>query len=329
MDIFVNGEALSHDASPETSLGEALAAVDELLERSGMIIVALSVDGASLDADSYAALKERRVVEVGRVDLVVEAQAGIRGKALSTLLELVSLAAEAAGATVSQPATAAASSADAAGEAHEGKPEDWAAIKKGAEELAEAFGGLFPADELSLARGFAEAVGLAADEAARAREAATASLGAASKGAAAQALRELCERLTAILAERLAELQEPKAEMRKAALLYERQAPELAELPVYLQTGKEERAMKAVLLFIELFNKVIRLMPELARVGVDTAAIRIEGKALPEFYADFNDILRKLSGAFEAKDSVLIGDLAEYEVAPRMSAFFAAAEAAL
>ncbi|MEI6874535.1 MAG: hypothetical protein WCL50_05320, partial [Spirochaetota bacterium] len=107
------------------------------------------------------------------------------------------------------------------------------------------------------------------------------------------------------------------------------ESEELRELPVYLQTGKEDRAMKAVLLFIEIFNKVIRLIPELRRHGIDTGAVRVDGLELPAFYASFNDILRGLSKAIEDKDSVLIGDLSEYEVAPRMGSFFAAMEKAL
>ena len=50
---------------------------------------------------------------------------------------------------------------------------------------------------------------------------------------------------------------------------------------------------------------------------------------MPEFYGSFNDVLRELTGAFEHKDAVLIGDLAEYEVLPRMRDFFAAMREAL
>jgi hypothetical protein len=39
------------------------------------------------------------------------------------------------------------------------------------------------------------------------------------------------------------------------------------------------------------------------------------------FFADFNGILRELLGAFDTKDTVLIGDLLEYEVAPRIELF--------
>ena len=87
--------------------------------------------------------------------------------------------------------------------------------------------------------------------------------------------------------------------------------------------------MKAVLLFIETFNKAIRVIPELKRAGIDVGSLSVDGQALPDFYSSLNEVLRKLSTAFEDKDSVLIGDLAEYEVVPRMRSFFAAMEEAL
>ena len=39
---------------------------------------------------------------------------------------------------------------------------------------------------------------------------------------------------------------------------------------------------------------------------------------LERFFSDLNRILTELIEAFEAKDSVLIGDLLEYEVTPRL-----------
>ena len=53
--------------------------------------------------------------------------------------------------------------------------------------------------------------------------------------------------------------------------------------------------MKAVLYFIEIFNKVIRIIPELRRTGIDTASITVEGSAMPDFYGAFNGVLRDSS----------------------------------
>ncbi|HUX36675.1 MAG TPA: hypothetical protein VMV44_02115 [Rectinemataceae bacterium] len=172
--------------------------------------------------------------------------------------------------------------------------------------LEEGLGGLFPSDELAFIKSLVEAL-KSSDE--------------------SEADRRFAESLAgfeAIFRERLAELRDPVAEFRRAATVYRGAAEELRELPVWLQTGKEGRAMQAVLVFVELFNKIIRLMPELGRKGVDAGNLRVGELELPAFYTAFNGVLKELVQAIEDRDSVLIGDLSEYEVAPRMEGLFAA-----
>ena len=51
---------------------------------------------------------------------------------------------------------------------------------------------------------------------------------------------------------------------------------------------------------------------------MDTSKAKILDLPFDEFYKDFNSILLELTNAFGAGDSVLIGDLLEYEIAPRL-----------
>lgn len=296
MDIKVNGEPLALGKPLSGSLGDTLSAIDELLDTAGSIIVGLRIDGQTLDPDDFPRIKGRPISEFALIEVDAETQSAIKVKAISTLLELASL---------TEDAAAAESSAD------------WPALASGLGELAEAFAGLFSADELSFVQGAADLAARAAAKAPSPDAATRSELAVKMAG------------LSTVFKERLSEIQSPEEEMRKAAALYAAQAEELKELPVLLQTGKDDRAMKAIFLFIEIFNKVIRLVPELEGRGLDTKAMKIVGESLPEFYASFNDVLRRLSSAFEDRDSVLIGDLAEYEVAPRMASFFAAVEEAL
>jgi len=295
MDILVNGEALAFEEKPGSSLGEVLAAVDDLVEGSGSIIVGIKVDGAELEAAGYAEAAARPAAEVASVELAVEAAREVRLRTIGTLLELLGLVARAA----AEPAASA---------------EDWRSLREGAADLRDAFGGLFSADELAFVQRLASALEAAGD----------------SPGASARAaVAAEAARASSVFGERNAELVDPVAEMRAAALLFESRAQELADLPVLLQTGKEELAMKSVLYFVEVFNKVIRVIPELRQAGIDSASIRVGDQALPEFYGAFNGVLKELTGAFENKDAVLIGDLAEYEILPRMRSFFSAMEEAL
>jgi pyruvate/2-oxoglutarate dehydrogenase complex dihydrolipoamide acyltransferase (E2) component len=295
MQITVNGAPIDIEAKDSGSLGELLAEADEFLDKAGSVIVSLSVDGEEVDAEGYARCAERSASSVERVEIRAEDAAAIRLRALGTLLELLAIAKH--------------SSED---EASAGA--DWPGLRTSAENMRDAFAGLFAADELSFVQLFAEVLERAGDEPDKASRIEV----------SAQS-----DRLASVFGERLAELRSPIGEMRKAAVIFDDRASELAEIPVLLQTGKENQAMKTVLFFIEIFNKVIRIIPELRRSGIDTATIDVDGAPMPKFYGSLNDVLRQLTDAFEHKDAVLIGDLAEYEILPRMKSFFAAMREAL
>jgi hypothetical protein len=311
MTIRINGAPIALEARETGSLGELLAQADELLDKAGSVIVSLSVDGEEVDAEGYAACAERQAASVERVDIRAEDAAAIKIRALETLLELLSIAKSSAEDTAAEDTAVEGSSLDAS---NDGAATDWAGLRKGASDLSEAFAGLFAADELSFVRLFSEILersGDAPDRASRIE------------------LSAQVDRLASVFDERLAELRSPVGEMLKAAALFDGRSGDLADIPVLLQTGKEDQAMKTVLFFIEIFNKVIRVIPELRRNGVDTTSISVDGAQMPDFYGSFNEVLRQLTEAFEHKDAVLIGDLAEYEILPRMKSFFAAMREAL
>jgi hypothetical protein len=307
MRITVNGAPIALEAKDSDNLGALLAEADELLDKAGSVIVSLSVDGEEVDAEGYARCAERSASSVDRVEIRAEDAAAIRLRALETLLELLAIAKRSAEDSPSDIADGAA--ADKADDDDDAAATDWAGLRTGAQDMRDAFAGLFAADELSFVQFFADFLERAGDEPDRASRI---------------EISAQSDRLASIFNERLAELHAPVGEMRAAAALFEGRARDLAEIPVLLQTGKEEQAMKTVLFFIEIFNKVIRIIPELRRSGVDTAAIAVDGMPMPEFYGSFNEVLRQLTEAFEHKDAVLIGDLAEYEILPRMTGFFAA-----
>jgi hypothetical protein len=107
--------------------------------------------------------------------------------------------------------------------------------------------------------------------------------------------------------DRLQEIEHPEKEAAAAARLLAAAKPALENVPVLLQTGKDREAMQCILSFTELALKAIRIL-----------AYREEGReGSREFCREFNGILNELTAAFEVRDSVLIGDLFEYEIAPR------------
>lgn len=174
------------------------------------------------------------------------------------------------------------------------------------ESYRDSFGGLFSAEEASFIDAFGERL---------------------APGNAGTALGPLAENLAAFFGERLAELRNPGEAMMAAARLFDAIKDDLSEVPVRLQTGKDAEAMRTMVLAVELINKTVRIMPEFVRRS-SSVPLEVEGTAMPEFYGALNGVLRELAQAFESKDGVLIGDLAEYEIRPRLESFYSAIRSA-
>ena len=100
---------------------------------------------------------------------------------------------------------------------------------------------------------------------------------------------------------RLSEVLRPEEELQVTAGLLSRTLPEVAEVAVLLQQGRDEEAMQRIVRFTELAGKYIRL--------------RGDGEI-----DDLHGPLNELVDALDNNDTVLIGDLLEYEVVPRFEA---------
>jgi hypothetical protein len=96
----------------------------------------------------------------------------------------------------------------------------------------------------------------------------------------------------------------------------------LENLSLDLQTGKNAQAAKTVERFSLLSEKIFRLLklPELKEFIPET----VNGEKFSAFFEGFGGILQEILGAWQNQDTVLLGDLAEYEVAPRLRAFYEA-----
>ncbi|MFP4643510.1 MAG: hypothetical protein ACLFM0_04075 [Spirochaetales bacterium] len=99
------------------------------------------------------------------------------------------------------------------------------------------------------------------------------------------------------LQSRLSEIIRPEKELGITASLLAEHLPGVSETAILLQQGKDEEAMARIARFSDLVAKFTRLDPD-----VDTDALLSK--------------LNELVDAFNANDSVLIGDLLEYEIVP-------------
>jgi hypothetical protein len=130
--------------------------------------------------------------------------------------------------------------------------------------------------------------------------------------------------LSALFEERLRELRDPAGEMGRTAQLVDDICSRLADFPLDIQTGKDARAAETVNVFSGVAEKVFRVYHALRIEGFPVTGIMIDNIPINDYITEFNNALKELLDAYERRDTVLIGDLAEYEMAPRLRCLHAA-----
>jgi hypothetical protein len=109
------------------------------------------------------------------------------------------------------------------------------------------------------------------------------------------------------------EIEDPISEMTATLDVILRIIPEINEVSILLQTGKDKKAMGLIVSMTELLQKILRIISI-----YNTDNINIDGGNFESFSSGLNLILNELAEAFDANDSVLIGDLLEYEISPKL-----------
>jgi hypothetical protein len=134
------------------------------------------------------------------------------------------------------------------------------------------------------------------------------------KGAfSVQALRSITE-------ERLREIQTPVDEFSNLRPLLEETCSRLTDLPLDIQTGKDARASQTIQIFTGITEKIFRVYRQLEIQGYIPKAAAEKDLSLQ--INDFNSAVKELLLAYEKNDTVLVGDLAEYEIAPRLQKIY-------
>lgn len=131
---------------------------------------------------------------------------------------------------------------------------------------------------------------------------------------------ELLNSAVVLCESRLRELNQPERELAATAGLLGSLMEDVRDVPIQLQTGKDAEAMGTVVRFTELTLKLLRLLPSASEIH----GIEIDGQALDDHIQGLNGILEELSEAFLAEDTVLVGDILEYEIVVRIESLIAA-----
>jgi hypothetical protein len=130
--------------------------------------------------------------------------------------------------------------------------------------------------------------------------------------------------LCGLLDERVRELGDPLGELNKADPLVAEISARLEDLPLDIQTGKDARAVESVQIFSNIAEKMFRIFNVLKAEGFPVGEITVEDRPVSDYIAEFGAALKELLAAYEQRDAVLVGDLAEYELAPRLRSLYTA-----
>jgi hypothetical protein len=138
---------------------------------------------------------------------------------------------------------------------------------------------------------------------------------------------ERCSRAAQMLPlidDRIREIADPATEFGRMEGLVSGITGRLEELPLDVQTGKDGRAAETVSLFTGITEKLFRIFFLLQAKDETLGGILIEAVPVYDFLGEFSAALKEMLAAYESKDVVLVGDLAEYELAPRLRTFYTA-----
>jgi len=135
--------------------------------------------------------------------------------------------------------------------------------------------------------------------------------------------------LRPVIEERLRELKEPMKEMDGVSAIVADICARLEEFPLDIQTGKDARAAETISVFSGVAEKVFRIYGILSGSGFPVGEIKVGDSPITDYMTEFHASLMELLGAYERSDTVLVGDIAEYEMAPRLRCLHAAVLGAL
>jgi hypothetical protein len=278
LEIRINDQPLAFKLEHERTLGEVVRGLEQWLSGSELVLCEARCGGRDLLATPPEDWSSTPPAQVQILEITVRHASELRQANLRTLLEFLQAVRRLA------------------------RPE-----AGDAEELLQAY----PLALESLRRHFSEAeigaelAGLALLAGKRPED--LQALGPEPRAQLDSAASRLAERI----GRRLEEEDDPRAALARLSAELEAAAAGISEVSVLLATGRDRQAMEAVVRFSELSQRLLRV---LGSRGVPA----VGGREPREFFSELNRVLGDLLSAFQTRDTVLIGDVLEYEIAPRL-----------
>lgn len=102
--------------------------------------------------------------------------------------------------------------------------------------------------------------------------------------------------------------------------LFEELSQKMEEVPLALQSGKNKEVSESIKKVADSIDRFCHIAALASLFPDDFQNTKINNMQFNEFFADFSPILIDFEQALQNNDTVLIGDLSEYEICPRLKA---------
>ena len=100
--------------------------------------------------------------------------------------------------------------------------------------------------------------------------------------------------------------------------LFAELSEKMEEIPVALQSGKNKEVGEAIKKVADSIDQFCHVAALASLFPEDFKNTLINGMQFTQFFEDFSPILKDFEQALQNNDTVLIGDLSEYEICPRL-----------
>ena len=111
-----------------------------------------------------------------------------------------------------------------------------------------------------------------------------------------------------------------KQSFAELSKLFDELSLQMENVPVALQSGKNTQVSDSIKKVADSIDNFCHIAALASLFPQDFGTTKIDGKQFADFFQDFSPILSDFEQALTNNDTVLIGDLSEYEICPRLKA---------
>jgi hypothetical protein len=131
------------------------------------------------------------------------------------------------------------------------------------------------------------------------------------------------ETLISITKERMREINDPVSEISSLQQIVEETCSRLNDLALDIQTGKDLHAAQTIQVFTSISEKILRIFRQMDIQGY-LSQKENAGKPVNKIIIEFGNLIKELLEAYERHDTVLVGDIAEYEASVKLNELYTA-----